>query len=76
MAKQTKCSDEEIEEGDVIKTDPKAGRRLKKEQKLIFIESTGKEKFELRIITGELYDDVFTLLEDEGFKDIKKIEIS
>lgn len=67
--------DEEIEEGLVVKTDPKAEKIVKEGTEITIYESTGKEEFELDDYTGRSYDDVFRLLEKQDFKDIEKIEI-
>ena len=69
-------SNDEIEEGYIVKTDPKAGRKVKEGTKINLYESIGKEKFELLDYSGRMYDEVFTLLKDKGFKDIKKTEIN
>ncbi|WP_338452010.1 Stk1 family PASTA domain-containing Ser/Thr kinase [Niallia oryzisoli] len=68
-------SDEELEEGYVVKTDPKAGKKVKEGTKVTIFESSGKETFELLDYTDRLYDDVVTVLKEKGFKDIKKKEI-
>ncbi len=67
-------SHEELEEGFVVKTEPKAGKKVKEGTKVTIFESSGKPTFELLDYTGRLYDDVVTLLKDKGFKDIRKTE--
>ena len=67
-------SDEEVEEGNVIRTNPKAGKMIKEGNEIDLYISTGKEAMELSDYTGRNYDDVYTLLEDKGFKDIVKTE--
>ncbi|CAM3415104.1 serine/threonine protein kinase PrkC [Aeromicrobium ponti] len=67
-------SDPEIEEGHVVKTDPKAGRTVKEGTSIDIYESTGKEKFELSDYQGREFDEVVRLLEGKGFKSIKKNE--
>jgi len=69
-------TDEEFEEGQVIKTDPKAGKFVKEGTEITIYESSGKEKFELDDYTGKLYDDVVALLERENFKPIEKNEVN
>nr|WP_295971981.1 Stk1 family PASTA domain-containing Ser/Thr kinase [uncultured Bacillus sp.] len=64
-------SSEEIEEGYVVKTEPKAGRKVKEGTKIVLYESIGKETFEMANYIGRDYDDVLALLKDK-FKDIKK----
>lgn len=68
-------SDDEVEEGFVIKTDPKAGRMAKESSEITVFLSTGKPTFELLDYTNRSYEDVVTLLKDKGFKDIKKLEV-
>ncbi|MBT2687985.1 Stk1 family PASTA domain-containing Ser/Thr kinase [Bacillus sp. ISL-47] len=67
-------SDPEIEEGLVVKTDPKAGRTVKEGTSIDIYESTGKEKFELSDYQGREYDEVVRLLEGKNFKSIEKTE--
>jgi serine/threonine protein kinase len=73
--KQIEIPDENVEEGDVIKTDPEIGTTVKENAKVTLYVSTGKEKTELSNYVGRLYDDIFGLLEGRNFKDIKKTEI-
>ena len=68
-------SDEEVEEGNVIRTNPKAGKMIKEGNKINLYISTGKETMELSDYTDRTYDDVYKLLEGKGFKDIKKTEV-
>lgn len=68
-------SHEEIEEGNVIRTDPKADRKAKEGAKINIFVSTGKATFELLDYTDRLYSEVVASLTDKGFKDIKKIEV-
>ncbi|WP_282140490.1 Stk1 family PASTA domain-containing Ser/Thr kinase [Cytobacillus oceanisediminis] len=67
-------SDPDVEEGLVVKTDPKAGRTVKEGTSIDIYESTGKEKFELADYQGRQYDDVVRLLESKNFKSIEKTE--
>ncbi|WP_317978315.1 Stk1 family PASTA domain-containing Ser/Thr kinase [Niallia endozanthoxylica] len=68
-------SHEELEEGYVVKTEPKAGKKVKEGTTVTIFESSGKETFELLDYTERMYDDVVTLLKEKGFKDIKKKEV-
>lgn len=68
-------SHDEIEEGDVVRTNPKAGRMAKKGSEIIIYESTGKPTFKLLDYTNRNFADVVALLNDKDFKDIKKKEI-
>ncbi|KAF0824458.1 Serine/threonine protein kinase PrkC, regulator of stationary phase [Cytobacillus firmus] len=67
-------SDPEVEEGLVVKTDPKAGRTVKEGTSIDIYESSGKEKFELADYEGRQYDDVVRLLDSKNFKSIEKNE--
>lgn len=68
-------SSDEVEEGLVVKTDPKAGTTAKEGATVDVYQSIGKEKLELEDYTGRQYDDVVRLLEKQNFKDITKIEV-
>jgi eukaryotic-like serine/threonine-protein kinase len=68
-------SDDEIEEGFVVKTDPKAGTTVKEGSKIDVYQSIGKEKIELDDYVGRQYDDAVRLLEKRNFKDIRKTEV-
>lgn len=65
-------NDEEVEEGLVIKTDPKAGRMAKEESSITIYLSSGKEKFEMSDYTGRSFEEVESLLEKEGFTQITR----
>lgn len=67
--------DEEIEEGFIVRTDPKAGKLVKEGTLIDLFQSKGKEKFELLDYTGQSYADVFELLKDD-FKHIIKNEVN
>ncbi|MBT2641221.1 Stk1 family PASTA domain-containing Ser/Thr kinase [Bacillus sp. ISL-41] len=67
-------SDEEVEEGNVIRTNPKAGKMIKEGNEIDLYISTGKETVELSDYRDRNYDDVYSLLEGKGFKDIVKNE--
>ena len=73
--KQIEITDDVVDAGEVIKTDPEIGSTVKENTKVILYISTGKEKTELSDYVGRLYDDVFRLLEGRKFKDIKKTEV-
>ncbi|MBT2654319.1 Stk1 family PASTA domain-containing Ser/Thr kinase [Bacillus sp. ISL-18] len=74
VGNQIEMTDEEVIEGNVIKTDPENGSTVKENSKVTIYVSTGKEKYEISDYVGRQYDDVIRLLADQGFKDIKKIE--
>jgi serine/threonine-protein kinase len=66
----------EIDEGLVVKTNPKAGKNVKEGTEIDLYSSLGKDKYELLDYTGRSFDDVFQLLKDKDFKDINKIEVN
>lgn len=68
-------NDEKVEEGHVIKTDPKAEKTVKEGTEISIYESIGKKKFKLSDYTGRQYEDVVELLEKSDFKSINKIEV-
>lgn len=76
ISETKEISSEEIDEGYIVKTEPKAGRLVKEGTKIILYESIGKETFELSDYTEREYGDVVALLKNKGFKDIKKIEVN
>ncbi|MBS4189177.1 Stk1 family PASTA domain-containing Ser/Thr kinase [Bacillus sp. FJAT-49705] len=67
-----RLTDEEVEKGFVIKTNPKAGKTVKEGSNIDIYESLGKEEFELSNYVGQQYDVVFRLLDKEKFKVTKK----
>ncbi len=69
-------TDEEIQEGIVIRTDPKAGRNTKEGTKINIIESLGKATFKLSDYSNQIYDDVRSHLYSKGFINIKMTEVN
>lgn len=69
-------NDEDVEEGLIIKTDPKAGTVLKEGAEVDLYESLGKEKFELGNYKGQSFEDVVRLLDKSDFKHIEKEEVN
>src|SRR5699024_8672357 len=65
---------EDVEEGHVVKTDPKAGRTVKEESTIKVYVSDGKEKFEFDNYVGYDFEQAERLLEDKGFTDIISYE--
>ena len=57
---------DEVEEGKVIKTNPKSGRTVKKGATITLIVSKGKEKITVEDYTGKQFKDVKYLLEKQG----------
>ncbi|WP_066289217.1 Stk1 family PASTA domain-containing Ser/Thr kinase [Bacillus sp. FJAT-29937] len=70
-----RINDEELDEGLVIRTEPKAGKTVKEGSDIDIYESLGKEKFEIADYTDHSYDDVVRLLGVEDFKFIDKKEV-
>lgn len=68
-------NDDELDEGLIIKTDPKAGTVLKEGAKIDLYESLGEEKYELENYVGKSFDDVDRLLRNT-FKKIVKEEVN
>lgn len=66
---------DDIEEGFVVKTDPKAGSSVKEGTKIDVYQSIGKEKLELDDYVGSNFDDIVRLLEKQNFKDIRTNEV-
>ena len=62
--KTEKIPSDEYEEGRVVKTDPDAGRKIKKGKTITIYESSGKEKIKLENYIGKNYIEVQTLLEN------------
>lgn len=75
LGETIEITDENIEEGHVVRTNPKAGRMLKEGTTIDVYVSTGKERFSLSDYRGRNYDDVVRLLEKRNFKDIIKTEV-
>lgn len=75
IGETTEVPDDEIEEGLIVRTNPKAGKLVKEGAKVDLFQSTGKEKFEIGDYVGRNYEDVYELLKDE-FKDIIKNEVN
>jgi serine/threonine-protein kinase len=74
--KKIEMSDDTVKKDHVIKTDPVAGNIVKENTKINLYVSSGKEKVEISDYVGRLYDDVFPLLVNQNFKDIKKEEVN
>lgn len=71
---KSEMTSKEVDEGNIIKTDPRAGKLVKEGTEVDLFVSLGKDKIELLDYTGRPYDDVFKLLADR-FKDIQKNEV-
>ncbi|KMY45045.1 serine/threonine protein kinase [Bacillus sp. FJAT-27916] len=62
--------DDEIEDGNVIKTEPEAGSIVKEGSSVDVYYSIGKKKVEVLNYIGRDYEDIENLLENFGYKDI------
>ncbi|MGM7720328.1 Stk1 family PASTA domain-containing Ser/Thr kinase [uncultured Metabacillus sp.] len=76
VGEPVQISDEEIEEGHVIKTNPEASEITKEGSMITIYESTGKEKFVLEDYVGRNIDRVKAILEMKGFSNIEVKEES
>jgi serine/threonine-protein kinase len=72
--KKVDIIDDEVKKGKVIKTIPEIGSTVKENSKITIYISSGKEKYELSDYVERQYADVYGLLVNKGFKDIRKIE--
>ena len=59
-------ADDEVDEGDVIGTDPEIGESVKEGTKVTLIVSTGTEKIKIEDYTGRDFDEVKEELEEAG----------
>jgi eukaryotic-like serine/threonine-protein kinase len=63
-----------IEEGNVVKTDPTAGNKIKEGSKVTVYTSIGKEKEDFPDYEGKTFSQVEKLLEDKGYKNVRSYE--
>ncbi|GER65578.1 serine/threonine-protein kinase PrkC [Weizmannia acidilactici] len=75
IGEKLKETSETVPKGQIIKTDPGAGEKIKEGSEVSLYISAGKEKFSLSDYTGRQFNDVVKLLSGEHFKDIKKEEV-
>ncbi|ALC91033.1 serine/threonine protein kinase [Bacillus sp. FJAT-18017] len=68
-------ADEEIPEDSVVKTDPPAGDTIKEGTTIDLYVSSGKKTFEFSDYEGRDFEDTVSMLEKEGFKNIKEIPV-
>ncbi len=69
-AEQELIYSDDVEEGFVVKTDPRANRTVKEESTVNVYVSQGKEKITFDNYVGSDFEQVERLLEEEGFEDI------
>lgn len=75
IGENKEVSDPEVEEGNVIRTSPKAGKLIKEGNEIDLYISTGKEELELSDYTDRMFEDVVRLLKEKGFKDPEKSDV-
>jgi len=75
IGKKIQASSDEVPEGVVIKTSPKASMEVKKGYSVDIYISTGKDKFILQDYTGRQISEIENLLRNEGFEDPKIDEV-
>ena len=66
-----KVASDEYDEGEVVKTEPEAGRSIKKGKEITIYESTGSEIYVIEDYTGKNYIEIQTLLENVHGLDVK-----
>jgi eukaryotic-like serine/threonine-protein kinase len=76
ISKEMEITDDVIEEGKIIKTNPEEGSTVKENSSVTLYISSGKEKYELSDYLGRDYEDVVRLLDNYNFKDIKVTEVN
>ncbi|MBW3113919.1 MULTISPECIES: Stk1 family PASTA domain-containing Ser/Thr kinase [Bacillaceae] len=69
-------SSDTVDEGKVIKTNPKAGRMANEGSEIDIYVSTGKEKVEVEDYVGKNFDEIASELEDKGFTIEKEEEFN
>ena len=74
VVEQEKIPSDEIEEGMVVRSDPRAGRIAKEQSTITLFVSQGKEKVVFSDYVGRDIGQVTRLLEEAGFTDIKTYE--
>lgn len=72
--KVEKISDEEIVEGLVVKTNPKAGKTVKEKYEVTLYISTGVQSIILENYVGKDFDVIKALLESDGYKVKSKLK--
>jgi eukaryotic-like serine/threonine-protein kinase len=75
VGEQIEITDDEVEEGMVIKTNPEAGSMVKENAPVTIYISTGKVLYELPDYVSRNYQDLVSFLDNKNFKDIKIEEV-
>lgn len=65
---------DKIEEGKIISTDPKAGKKVEKGSRINLYISVGSKKITLEDYTGKSYDTVKKTLDEQGFRSVSSQE--
>jgi beta-lactam-binding protein with PASTA domain len=73
---QVERSSDEVEQGDVIDTDPTHGTEVAEGATVDLIVSVGPEQVDIPALNGYAYDDAKSLLEDKGLKVKKSMQDS
>ncbi|MDR4886544.1 Stk1 family PASTA domain-containing Ser/Thr kinase [Fredinandcohnia sp. QZ13] len=68
-------SDQEIQEGYIVRTDPEAGASVKEGAKIDLYESTGKKKVAFKDYIGKDFDEVKAKLDKENYFYVKKEDV-
>jgi eukaryotic-like serine/threonine-protein kinase len=75
VGEQIEITDDEVEEGMVIKTNPESGSMVKENAPVTIYISTGKVLYELPDYVSRNYKDLVSFLDNKNFKDIKIKEV-
>ncbi|WP_082234220.1 Stk1 family PASTA domain-containing Ser/Thr kinase [Halobacillus massiliensis] len=73
VQRETVFSDD-VEEGNVVRTDPEAGEMIKEQSRVTVYSSKGKERIAFEDYVGRSYEDIKEELEDKGFANVLAIE--
>lgn len=71
---KNEISDDNIEEGSIIRTTPQAGKVVTEGTEIDLYISLGKERIELSDYRGRVFEDTERRLENQNFKDIIRID--
>ncbi|TWT28146.1 Stk1 family PASTA domain-containing Ser/Thr kinase [Planomicrobium sp. CPCC 101110] len=74
LGEETEAFSEEVEEGDVIRTIPEAGKMRDRESEIQLFVSRGKETVELDDYVGEMIEEATELLEEQNFQSVEQTE--
>ena len=68
---------EQIKEGNIIRTEPAAGEELREGQTIILVISTGRKGITAKMpdVVGENVDIALTILEENGFRNVRVEEV-